>query len=159
MEVITKVEVIYEDTKAITGVEPEYKWGEVYRMISNQSVVDAGFEDMPIYANIEKSTLMKVATRPELFPCVEMIDWILPRADVTRMILENTKKQVYAAYNPAYVSMAYNLPTPQTYLTESWLKELKLDMVDTIKKMMIRGNNFCTRPFGEYEISKYPHSI
>ena len=27
VEVITKVEVIYEDTKAITGVEPEYKWG------------------------------------------------------------------------------------------------------------------------------------
>ena len=35
VEVITKVEVIYEDTKAIIGVEPEYKWGEVYRMISN----------------------------------------------------------------------------------------------------------------------------
>ena len=35
VEVITKVEVIYEDTKAIAGVEQEYKWGEVYRMISS----------------------------------------------------------------------------------------------------------------------------
>ena len=35
VEVITRVEVIYEDTKAITGFEPEYKWGEVYRMISS----------------------------------------------------------------------------------------------------------------------------
>ena len=43
VEVITRVEVIYEDTKATTGVEPEYKWGEVYRMISSQSVHDAGF--------------------------------------------------------------------------------------------------------------------
>ena len=34
VEIVTKVEVIYEDTKAITGVEPEYKWGEVYIMIS-----------------------------------------------------------------------------------------------------------------------------
>ena len=67
---------------------------------------------MLIYANIEKSTLMKVATRPDLFPCSEVIGWILPRAYVTRMILENTKKQGYVAYNPAYVSMAYNLPTP-----------------------------------------------
>ena len=48
MEVITIVEVIYGDTKAITGVEPEYKWGEVYRMISIQSVPDVGFEDMHI---------------------------------------------------------------------------------------------------------------
>ena len=54
VEVITKVEVIYKDTKATTRVEPEYKWGEVYRMISNQSVPKAGFEDMPIYANIER---------------------------------------------------------------------------------------------------------
>ena len=73
MEVITRVEFIYEDTKAITGVEPEYKWGEVYRMISSQSVLDAGFEDMPIYAKIERSALMKVATRPELFPCSYVI--------------------------------------------------------------------------------------
>ena len=92
VDVITIGEVIYEDTKAITGVEPEYKWGEVYRMISSQSVPDAGFEDMPIYANIERSALMKIATRPELFPCAEVIGWILPRADVTRMILANTVK-------------------------------------------------------------------
>ena len=69
VEVITRVEVIYEDTKATTGVEPEYKWGEVYIMISSQSVPDASFEDMPIYANIERSALMKVATRPNIFPC------------------------------------------------------------------------------------------
>ena len=111
---------------------------------------------MPIYANIEKSTLMKVATRPELFPCSEVIGWILPRADVTRMILSNTEKQGYAAYSPAYMSMAYNLPTPQTYLTESWLKEVKLDMVDTVKKMMIPGKNFRTRPSGGYETSNVP---
>ena len=58
VEVITKVEFIYEDTKATTGVEPEYKWGEVYRMISSQSVPDVGFEDMHIYTNIERSSLM-----------------------------------------------------------------------------------------------------
>ena len=35
IEIITRVEVIYEDTKAITGIDLEYKWGEIYRMISN----------------------------------------------------------------------------------------------------------------------------
>ena len=92
VEVITKVEYIYEDTRATTKVEPDYKWGEIYRMILNQDVPDAGFEELTIYANIEKSTLMKVATRPELFPCSEVISWILPKADVTMMILENTAK-------------------------------------------------------------------
>ena len=135
----------------MTKIEPEYKWGEIYRMISNQSVPEAGFEDLPIYANIERSAIMKVPTRPELFPCSKVIGWILPRADVTRMILANTERQGYAAYIPAYVSMAYNLPTPQTYLTKIWLKELNLDMVETVKKMMISGKNICTRPSREYE--------
>ena len=35
VEIITQVEVIYEDTKSITRIHPEYKWGEIYRMISN----------------------------------------------------------------------------------------------------------------------------
>ena len=35
VEVITKVEYIYEDTRATTEAEPHYKWGEIYRMNSN----------------------------------------------------------------------------------------------------------------------------
>ena len=118
MEIITKVEYIYEDTRATTRVEPNYKWGEIYRMISNQDVPDAGFKELTIYANIEKLDLMKVAMRPELFPCLEVISWILHRVDVTTMILANTAKQDYVAYSPAYVSLAYHLPPAQVYLTE-----------------------------------------
>ena len=96
---------------------------------------------------------MKVATRPRLFLCSEVIGWILPMADVTRMILENTTKQGYVAYNLAYVSMAYHLPTPQAYLTKSWLKEVGLDLVEMVKRMMILGKNFRTRRSGEYDTS------
>ena len=71
-----------------------------------------------------------------------MIGWILPRADVTTMILENNAKQGYAAYSPAYVSMAYHLPPAQIYLTESWLKETTMDLVETVKRMMIPGKKF-----------------
>ena len=46
VEIITKVEYIYEHTKATTGVEPDYKWGEIYRMIANQNVPDARFEEL-----------------------------------------------------------------------------------------------------------------
>ena len=92
VEIITRVEVIYEDTKAITGIEPEYKWGDIYRIISNQGIPEARFEDLPIYANIERSSIMKVATRLEIFPCSEVIGWIFPKVDVTRMIMDNTKR-------------------------------------------------------------------
>ena len=110
VEIVTRVEYTYEDTKCIVGVEPEYQWGEIYRLIRCREVPDIGFEEETIYANIERSSLMKIATRPELFPCSEVIGWILPRADVTTMILENVDKQGYAAYSPGYVALAYHLP-------------------------------------------------
>ena len=36
IEVITQTEYIYEDTQCVSGVEPEYKWGEIYRLISRR---------------------------------------------------------------------------------------------------------------------------
>ena len=92
VEVVTKTEYVYEDTKCISSVEPEFQWGEIYRLITRREVPDMGLEEESIYANIERSSLMKVSTRPELFPCSKVIDWILPRADVTTMILENVEK-------------------------------------------------------------------
>ena len=57
--------------------------------------------------------------------------------------------------------MAYKLPTPQSYLTEGWLKDLNLDVVETVKRMMIPGKNFRTRPSGEYETAslRNPYSL
>ena len=111
-------------------------------MISNQEVLDARFEELTIYANIEKSALMKIAIRPEMFPCSEVIGWIMPRADVTTMILSNTAKHGYVAYSPGYVSLAYHLPPAEVYLNEYWLKEINFDLVETVKKMMIPVKNF-----------------
>ena len=76
VEIITKMEIIYEDTKAFIGVEPVFRWGHIYLMIKDQANQDTGLEDIPICANIRKSTIMKVSTHPELFPFVEVIDWI-----------------------------------------------------------------------------------
>ena len=91
VEEVTKTEYIYEDNQCVSGVEPKYKWGEVYRLISRREVPDMGLEEESIYANIEKSALMKVATRPELFPCSEVIGWILPQVDTTTMIMGNVE--------------------------------------------------------------------
>ena len=109
VEVFTKVEYTFEDTRCITGVEPKYKWGGIYKLITHHEVPDTGFEEETIYVNIERSALMRVATRPEIFSCSEVIGWILPRVGVTTMILANIDKQGYAAYSLGYVSLAYHL--------------------------------------------------
>ena len=125
--------------------------GGIYKLIMHREVPDIGFEEETIYTNIERSSLMKIATRPELFPCSEVIRWILPSADVMTMILENVDKQGYAAYSPGYVSLDYHLLEAQVYLTEDWLKAIKMDLVETLKRMLVPGKNFRTRPTGEYD--------
>ena len=152
VEVINRVEYPYEDTKFRIGVEPEYQWGKIYRLIMRREVPDIGFEEENIYANIERSSLMKIATRPKLFPCSEVIGWILPRVDVTTMILENVDKQSYATYSPGYVALAYHFPEAQIYLTEDWVKSIRMDLVETLKRMLMPGKNFRTRTTREYDM-------
>ena len=67
------------------------------------------------------------------------------------MILANVYKHGYAAYSPGHVALAYHLPEAQVYLTEDWLKAIKMDLVETLKRMLMPGKNFRTRPTGEYD--------
>ena len=85
------MEIIYEDANEVIGVEPEFKWGQIYHMIKDQNVPDAGLEDIPLYVNIRRLGITKVSTRPEILPCAEVIKWILPRVDASTMIMSNTE--------------------------------------------------------------------
>ena len=35
LEVFPKMEIIYEDTKVVTGAEPDFKWGQICHMIKD----------------------------------------------------------------------------------------------------------------------------
>ena len=35
LEILLRMEIIYEDTKVVTGAEPEFKWGKIYPMIKD----------------------------------------------------------------------------------------------------------------------------
>ena len=49
VEIISMMEIIYEDTKDITGADQEFKWGEIYQIIRDQNAPDAGLEDKALY--------------------------------------------------------------------------------------------------------------
>ena len=65
----TRTKTIFEDTKAITGIAPEFKKGELYQMIRDQDIPDAGLEEMVLYQNIRRSGITKASMRLKLFPC------------------------------------------------------------------------------------------
>ena len=55
LEVFPRMEIINGDTKSIRGGEMEFQWGQMYHMIKDQTVPDAGVEDILLYVNIRKS--------------------------------------------------------------------------------------------------------
>ena len=60
---IPRVEIIYEDAKLVNKAEPEFKWGQIYHMLVEKRVPEAGLEDLALYDNILRSRITKVSTR------------------------------------------------------------------------------------------------
>ena len=100
------MEVIYEDTKSITGAEPKFKWGHIYHMLQEKRVPEAGLEDLVLYDNILKLGITKVSTRLEHFPCPEVIGWILSKVDARGMIMYNVEDKGFASFTPTFIEKA-----------------------------------------------------
>ena len=60
----TRIETMFEDTKEVTRISPEFKSGELYQMIQDQDIPHVGLEEMVLYQNIKSLGITKAATRP-----------------------------------------------------------------------------------------------
>ena len=54
VEIISRMKIKFEDTKAITGAAPEFRWGDLYQMIRDRNIPDVGLKEMFLYQNIKK---------------------------------------------------------------------------------------------------------
>ena len=50
-----KTEIVYEDTKEITGAELELKWGHIYPILVERKVPEVHLGDLDLYENILRS--------------------------------------------------------------------------------------------------------
>ena len=121
-------------------------------MIKDQKVSDTGLEDIPLYANIMISGITKVAMRPKNFPCAEVIDWILPQANTSTMIMSNIEGKYCASFTPAYIAKDCNLPALEISMTDAWINGLSLDYIECANMMMIAENQFHQKASSEYEV-------
>ena len=139
MEVMPRIEIISEDTKPIIGARQEFQWVWIDHMIKDQNVPDPGLKDIPLYDNIGKWGITKETMCPDLFSCVEVIGWILPRIDPSTMIISNTKWKAFISFTSTYITKACKLPTPRVMMTNDWVKSVNLDIFECAKQMMVSG--------------------
>ena len=110
VEIISRMKIKFEDTKAITGVSPEFKWGELYQIIIDQNVLNAGHKEMFLYQNIKNSGITKASTRAELFLFSEVIRWILPQINSSTRIISNIKGKAFSSFTPSYITSPASYP-------------------------------------------------
>ena len=71
--------------------------------------------------------------------------------DHSTMIISNIEGDDFAFSTPAYITLAYKLPTPQVMMNDEWVKKLDLDILECAKKMMIAGRQIHQKQTSEYE--------
>ena len=108
-------------------------------------VLEAGLEDLSLYENILSSGITKVATRTELFPCAEVIKWIMPRVDSVVKIMKNVEDKGIASFTLAFIAKAYSLPTSEISMKTELVKNLKFDYIGTAKMMVAEGKTFINK--------------
>ena len=137
-----KVEILYEDTKVVTGIEPELKWGHIYPMMVDKKVPESGLGYFSLYESILRFGLTKIATRPEVFPCAEVIGWIFLKIDIVGMIINDEEGKLVASFAPMFISKQYSLPEAEINVTTYWVMSIKFDYTTTVKGMIIEGRKF-----------------
>lgn len=87
---------IYEETKIIVDKDIKLKWKEV----NDEFVGTFGeyLEDRWVYVNIHMSGLYQIACRYPMFPCVDMIHWIVSHTDPEMMTLSNVSGTEIATF-------------------------------------------------------------
>ena len=58
-------------------------------MMVDKKVLEAGLGDLAPYENILRSRLTRIAIRLEVFPCVDVIGWLLQKVDTVGMIIND----------------------------------------------------------------------
>ena len=100
---------------------------------------------------MKNSGITKAATRLELFPCADVIGWILPQKNLSTMIISNIDREAFASFTPTYITLACKMPTPQVMMTNGWVNKVDLDVLECAKKMMITGRKLHQKETCEYE--------
>ena len=120
-------------------------------MLQDQKVPDAGLEDLTLFNNILRLGITKVSTRPDLFPCSEVIGWILSKVDAKGMIMYDIEDKGFSSFTPTFIAKAYGFPNSEVHMKTYWINSLTIDYIGVVKMMTTEGKSFRQKASGECE--------
>ena len=108
----------------------------------DKKVPEVGLGDLAQYENILRSGLTKIGARLEVFPCAEVIGWLLPKIETVGMIINDEEGNPVASFAPVFISKVYSLLEVEISVTTDWVTSLKFEYTTTLKGMMPEGKTF-----------------
>ena len=87
---------IYEDTKLYLDKDMKLKWQEANETFAG--TFGEHLKDHQVYVNIHKSSLYGISCRYRVFPCADMIHWIVSHIDLETMTLRSVSGKNLATF-------------------------------------------------------------
>ena len=129
---------IYEDTKLIVEKDMKLKWQEVNDAFTG--TFGEYLKDCQVYVNIHKFDLYQITCSYPVFPCMNMIHWVVSHTDLKTMTLSSDNRMDIATFRVQDYEQTYHMSksvvtveTPFSIssnisnsrdILKSWVKEL-----------------------------------
>ncbi len=98
-----------------TSWEPMYNLLEELKPepLETKATTDAQESLDTSYFEATCSFLHRIATRPKILPCKDMVKWVIDDVDVSDRNFKNSRHEVMGSFAPDHLHQMYQLPDPQ----------------------------------------------
>jgi hypothetical protein len=120
----------FGDTEASTGSKMALPhWGELFNKISREeypeyiphSDPDVRALDDEVFPNIRRSYLHMVARRTPIFPCIEVLKWLIDHTDTHKCLINDDNGGCVRVFLPVEVQKYYKLRDPEERLNTDFV--------------------------------------
>jgi hypothetical protein len=108
----------YGDTEASIGAKMAFpRWEEVFKKIKKEEPLEYTLHSDPkmrnlndeVLPNIRRAYLHMVASRSPVFPCIELLKWIIDHVDAKKCLINADNDECVEAFLPLEVQSYYKL--------------------------------------------------
>ena len=124
-------------------------WYQVYQEFTKPKFP----EDLPnrqVYVQVKRSKLHYVGAHPPIFPCVELIKWILQKVDPRFRVIRDHEGKAFANLKGQDAEFYYALPTREQTFKEEWATTHAVPISETLREWWEEPEKFKVKKDQEY---------
>jgi hypothetical protein len=120
----------FGDTEASIGTKAVFPhWGEIFQKIKREEFPEYTPHNDPdmrklddeVFLNIQRSYLHMVARRTPVFPCIELLKWLIDHTDTQICLINDDNGECVRVFLPVEVQNYYKLRDPEERLNTDFV--------------------------------------